>query len=45
MATHSCILTWRTLWAEEPGRLHRVAKSGIQLEQFSMDTFVIKLSK
>ena len=29
MATHSCILTWRTPWTEEPGRLqsmgsHRV---------------------
>ena len=43
MATHSCILTWRILWAEEPSRLHRVMKSGIQVEQLSMYTFVIKL--
>ena len=22
MATHSCILAWRILWTEEPGRLY-----------------------
>ena len=22
MATHSSILAWRTLWTEDPGRLH-----------------------
>ena len=24
MATHSCILAWRILWTEEPGRLQSV---------------------
>ena len=27
MATHSSILAWRIPWAEEPGTVHRVAKS------------------
>ena len=31
MATHSSILAWRIPWIEEPGRLHRVRKSRIQL--------------
>ena len=26
-ATHSSILDWRILWTEEPGMVHRVAKS------------------
>ena len=24
MATHSCILAWRTPWTEEPGRLQSI---------------------
>ena len=31
MTTHSGILAWETPWTEEPGRLHQVAKSWIQL--------------
>ena len=31
MATHSSILAWRIPWTEEPGGLHRVAKSQTQL--------------
>ena len=31
MAIHSSILAWEIPWAEEPGRLHQVAKSWIQL--------------
>ena len=31
LATHSSILAWRIPWTEEPGRLHRVAKSWTQL--------------
>ena len=27
MATHSSILAWKIPWTEEPGELHRVAKS------------------
>ena len=27
MAAHSSILAWRIAWAEEPGRLHGIAKS------------------
>ena len=26
-ATHSIVLAWRIPWTEEPGGLHRVAKS------------------
>ena len=32
MATHSSILAWRNPWTEEPGRLHGVTKSQIQLK-------------
>ena len=33
MATHSSILAWRILWAEEPGELvHGVAKSLTRLK-------------
>ena len=31
MATHSSILAWRIPWREEPGGLHRVAKSRTRL--------------
>ena len=31
MATHSNILAWKIPWKEEPGGLHRVAKSRTQL--------------
>ena len=31
MAAHSSILAWRIAWAEEPGRLHGIAKSQTQL--------------
>ena len=27
MATHSSILAWEVPWTEEPGTVHRVAKS------------------
>ena len=30
MATHSSILAWKIPWPEEPGGLHRVAKSQTQ---------------
>ena len=33
MATHSSILAQRIPWTEEPGGLHRVAKSWTQLKQ------------
>ena len=29
MATHSCILTWRILWTEEPGRLQSVGSQRV----------------
>ena len=31
LSTHSSILAWRVPWTEEPGGLHGVAKSHIQL--------------
>ena len=34
-ANHSSILAWKIAWTEEPGRLHRVAKSKTQLRQLS----------
>ena len=36
-ATHSSILAWRIPWTEKPGRgrVHRVAKSQMQLKQLS----------
>ena len=44
MATHSSVLAWRIPWTEEPGGLtvHRVAKSWIQLKQFSSNTHMLK---
>ena len=41
MATYSSLLAWRIPWTEEPGGLqsvHKVAKSGTWLKQFSMHT-------
>ena len=35
MATHSSILAWRIPWTEEPGGLHRVAKSQTRLSNFT----------
>ena len=35
MATHSCILAWKILWTEEPGKLHGVAKELDTTEQLS----------
>ena len=34
MATHSSIGAWRISWAEEPGRVHGVAKSQTQLSNY-----------
>ena len=45
MATHSRILAWKILWAEEPGGLyivHRVVKSQTQPKQLSMHDLSIK---
>ena len=39
MATHSSTLAWRISWTEEPGGLHRVAKSQTQLRDFSIERF------
>ena len=36
MATHSSILAWRIPWTEEPGGLHGVTKSQIQLSDFHL---------
>ena len=36
MAMHSSILAWEIPWTDEPGRLHRVAKSWTQLKRLSM---------
>jgi len=35
MATHSCILTWKVPWTEEPGKLHGVAKELDTTEQLN----------
>ena len=35
MATHSSTLTWNIPWTEEPGGVHRVAKSQTQLSNFT----------
>ena len=35
METHSSIPAWRIPWTEEPGGLHRVAKSRTRLKQLS----------
>ena len=35
MATHSSILAWRIPWTEEPGTVHRVAKSWTRLSDFT----------
>ena len=32
MATHSSILAWKIPWTEEPGGLHRFAKSKIGMK-------------
>ena len=32
MATHSSILAWRIPWTEEPGGIHRVARSQTRLK-------------
>jgi len=29
MATHSCILGWRTPWTEEPGRLQSIGSQRV----------------
>ena len=31
MATHSCILTWRIPWTEEPGRLHSIGLNTVEV--------------
>ena len=36
MATHSSTLAWKIPWLEEPDRLHGVAKSQIQLSDFTL---------
>ena len=35
MTTHSSTLAWKIPWTKEPGRLHGVAKSRIQLSNFT----------
>ena len=35
MATHSSILAWRILWAEEPGKLHTM---GLQRAEYDWAT-------
>ena len=35
MAAHSTILAWKIPWTEEPGKLHGVAKSQTQLNDFT----------
>ena len=35
MATHSCVLAWKILWMEEPGRLQSMAMSRIRLSDFT----------
>ena len=35
VATHSRILAWRIPWTEEPGGLHRVAKSQTRQKRLS----------
>ena len=35
MATDSSILAWRIPWTEQPGGLHRVAKSWTLLKRLS----------
>ena len=37
MATHSCILAWRTPWTEEPGRLQSVESD--ETERLTHDAF------
>ena len=37
--THPNILAWKIPWTEEPGRLHRVAKSQTQLSNY-LSTFI-----
>ena len=36
MATRSSVLAWRIPWTEEPGGLHRAAKSWTQMKRLSM---------
>ena len=38
MATHSSVLAWRIPWTEEPGGVHGVPESRIQLTSLSTHT-------
>ena len=35
IAIHSSTIAWKIPWTEEPGRVHRVAKSRTQLSDFT----------
>ena len=43
MATYSSILAWKIPWMEEPRRLHGVAKSQTQLNDFTFTFFHFSL--
>ena len=43
MATHSCILSWRIPWTEEPGRLQSMVSQGVG-HDWATNTFTFKLS-
>ena len=40
MATHSCILAWKSLWTEEPGRLQSLGLQRVRhgMKQLSTHT-------
>ena len=45
MATHSCILAWRILWTEEPGRLQSMVKLTYFYVKFFYSLIFNKLGK
>ena len=53
MATHSSILTWEILWAEEPGGLQFIGHKELDMPQslnnnnflLQMDLYILKLKK
>ena len=46
MATHSSILAWRILWAEEPGGLPSIGfQESDTIEQLSLTAFIISVPR
>ena len=43
MGIHSSTIAWKIPWTEEPGRLHRVAKSQTRLSDFTFTFLFFKI--